>query len=110
MQATTVIQNVYVGESHLQLQEQEERKKRLKKQTRIMGDGMAKLVTGDEFTKCVEEHEQEGIDEQEAKDARAELMEHYKTAIKKWEEREKQRSIRNEKKEARFCSALAAWE
>ncbi|KAK0430607.1 hypothetical protein EV421DRAFT_1661402, partial [Armillaria borealis] len=91
MQATMVIQNVYVGDSHLQLQEHEERKKRPKKRTRIMGDGMAKLMTGDEFTQCVEEHEQEGIDEQKAKDARVELMEHYKMAIKEWEEREKQR-------------------
>lgn len=50
MQATTVIQNSYVGQIHTCLQEHEERKKRPRKRSQLNGDGRPKLVTGDEFT------------------------------------------------------------
>ncbi len=58
MQATTVIQNVYIGLTHSQIQEHEERKKRPKRKGKF-GDGMAKLVTGNEFTEGVKEHNKE---------------------------------------------------
>ncbi len=88
MQATTVIQNVYVGLTHSQIQEHEERKKRPKRKGKF-GDGMAKLVTGDEFTEGVKEHNKEVERQEDAKTAREEVARLYKEAMKQWTAQEK---------------------
>ncbi|PBK82205.1 hypothetical protein ARMGADRAFT_873076, partial [Armillaria gallica] len=55
MQATAVLQNIYVSQSQLQLQSAEE--KGTKKQGGIMRDGMPKMMTGDNFFNVVTAHE-----------------------------------------------------
>ncbi|THU78228.1 hypothetical protein K435DRAFT_582459, partial [Dendrothele bispora CBS 962.96] len=56
-QAFAVLANSYVGRAHTQLQEAEERRKKPKKTGYLNGDGMLKLLSGDDFFEKVLEHD-----------------------------------------------------
>ncbi|KAK0477711.1 hypothetical protein EDD18DRAFT_1087586 [Armillaria luteobubalina] len=109
MQETTVIQNVYIGQTHSQIQEHEEQKKRPKKKG-TFGDGMAKLVTSNEFMGGVKEYNKEAERQQNAKTVREEVTQLYKEAMTKWTEQEKQCLKWNKKKQAKHKEQVAAWE
>ncbi len=102
MQATTVIQNSYVGQTHTRLQEHEERKKQPRKRSRLNGDGRPKLVTGDEFTDRVRTHEEEADQEEAAKEARGEAVKKYKVAVEEWKKLEESCVAINERKRTRY--------
>ena len=63
-QATLVLQTMYVDQVTKELANNEERRKKRKK-GQLNGDGLSKLLTGDEFYNCVVEHHQ-SITEQDA--------------------------------------------
>ncbi|PBK81834.1 hypothetical protein ARMGADRAFT_1039038 [Armillaria gallica] len=81
MQATAVIQNSYIGQTHACLEEHKERKKQPKKRGWLNRDGKPKLVTSDAFTECVRAHTKETNNEEEAKAARGNAAKKYKAAM-----------------------------
>ncbi len=81
MQATTVIQNSYVGQTHTRCRSMKRGKNSPERDTRLNGDGRPKLVTGDEFTDRVRTHE-EADQEEAAKEARGKAVKKYKVAVR----------------------------
>ncbi|KAK0438462.1 hypothetical protein EV421DRAFT_1824902 [Armillaria borealis] len=108
MQATAVLQNIYVSQSQLQLQSAEE--KGTKKRGGIMEDGMPKMMTGDDFFNVVTAHEK-AAEEAKKEKARCALLRNKKaTAMVRWTREDKQRVERNNKKRECFHQAVLAWQ
>lgn len=64
MQATMVLQSMYVGQSQVQIQAQESKKAR-KQSKRTLGDGMPRLLSDLAFTEGVEAAERAEQEKQE---------------------------------------------
>ncbi|KAI0056687.1 hypothetical protein BV25DRAFT_1775645, partial [Artomyces pyxidatus] len=109
MQATVVLQGIYVKQSQRQLQAQED--KRMKKgKKRILSDGLPKLLTSDVFFSQVEEHEaaaEKAVADKEAR--RVERADHVE-AILVWKAEEKARKARVTAQRDKFHKAVKAWE
>ncbi|KAK0431516.1 hypothetical protein EV421DRAFT_1853303 [Armillaria borealis] len=96
MQVAAVLQNIYVSQSQLQLQSAEE--KGTKKRGGIMGDGMPKMMTGDDFFNVVTAHEKAAEEAKKKKACHALL----------WNK--KAMAMRNNKKHECFHQAVLAWQ
>ncbi len=109
MQATVVLQDRYVDRAQGHLQEAEEAKKN-KKSTRPMGDGLAKLLDGDEFFDRVTEWETqwEKITNDKAKKKSSREM--HSIALQRWKRLEEQRKGRNKEKREKHEETVKAWE
>ncbi|KAJ4496460.1 hypothetical protein C8R41DRAFT_918515 [Lentinula lateritia] len=107
-QAGLVLSNLYSVQVNRQLQAKEE-KKSTKGKKRLMGDGKAKLFTGDEFYQlCVHnEQRQEDIENVnkrwDARQAQAEK-------ISEWKKDNEAIKERNKAKKEEFSVAVTAWE
>ncbi|KAK0430972.1 hypothetical protein EV421DRAFT_1855739 [Armillaria borealis] len=97
MQATAVLQNIYVSQSQPQLQSAEE--KGTKKRGGIMGDGMPKMMTGDDFFNVVTAHKKAAEEEKKEKAHCALLWNKKAMAM-----------VRNNKKRECFHQAVLAWQ
>ncbi|KAK0451961.1 uncharacterized protein EV420DRAFT_1274010, partial [Desarmillaria tabescens] len=108
MQATAVLQNIYIGQSQLQLQSAKEKSKR--KRGDIMGNGLLKMMTGDAFFGVVTAHKEE------AERARKKKAQHVLLQCKQikatawWAKEDKRRVDRNNKKHECFHQSLLEWQ
>ncbi|EMD41202.1 hypothetical protein CERSUDRAFT_35536, partial [Gelatoporia subvermispora B] len=109
LQATVVLQGMYVGRAHGQLQAQEE-KAAQKRKNRVFGDGMPKLLTGDDFFEAVENHERKAAQEADKKARRQAGSAAFQAARAKWQLEEKARLERNRLKKAQWHAAVRDWE
>ncbi|KAJ3858225.1 hypothetical protein EV359DRAFT_52403 [Lentinula novae-zelandiae] len=108
-QAGLVLSNLYSVQVNRQLQAKEE-KKSTKGKKRLMGDGKAKLFSGDKFYQlCVDDEQQRQEDIENAnerRDARRAQAE----KISEWKKDNKAIKERNKAKKEEFSVAVAAWE
>lgn len=92
VQAALVLQHLYCGRVHRQLNAKEVKAvKKGKKGGRIHGEGLPRLLTSDEFYKLVEDHELAEEEAQQAKEARKVLQEQYDMEVLQWEKDEEER-------------------
>lgn len=109
MQAGVILANMYSGQVNKQLQAKEE-KDRNKGKKRLMGDGKAKLFTGDEFFRLVVEDERQrqevADDANERRDARLAHAER----VSEWKRENEAIKERNEVKKKQLVEAVARWE
>ncbi|KAG1849999.1 hypothetical protein F4604DRAFT_1661277 [Suillus subluteus] len=92
-----------------QLAAQEE-KKNGKKNAPLVGDGMPRLLTGDEFYNQVSEHRRAAEEEAAAKEVRRIEREGRAAAMAVWKEAEAARLKRNEERRATYKEEVRLWE
>lgn len=108
MQAATVLQNMYVERVQGQLQAQEE--KGGKKKRKLLGDGLPRLMDGDEFFLKVREVEASQEQEKAEKDARKAEKDRYDKEMDAWKVAEKARKQRVAAQREQYHKALTEWE
>ncbi|THU98320.1 hypothetical protein K435DRAFT_609342, partial [Dendrothele bispora CBS 962.96] len=108
-QASAVLANAYVGRVFTQLQEAEERRKKPKKKGRLNGDGMPKLLTGDDFFNKVLEHDAIQEAATKKKETRADVLKVYREQMEGYKKKVDVVKAANEKIKAAHAKALDKW-
>ncbi|THU92507.1 hypothetical protein K435DRAFT_599326, partial [Dendrothele bispora CBS 962.96] len=96
LQSALVLNSMYCDRLRSQLEAQEEAKKRVSK-ARLMGDGMPRLLTSEEFVGRVEEFAKETEEKERAQKERQANKNEIAEARRKWEELENARVKENER-------------
>ncbi|OCH84013.1 hypothetical protein OBBRIDRAFT_694769, partial [Obba rivulosa] len=108
LQATVVLQGMYVGRAHEQLQAQKD-KATQKRKNQVFGNGMAKLLTGNQFFKAVEELEKKTMKEAKKRaHVKAAHLVHF-TALVEWKKEDEARLKRNREKVAAYTATVQEW-
>jgi len=108
MQSTVVLQSMYCDHLSEQLAAQEEKKKRQKK-GQLVGDGLPRLLTGDEFYQHVVEHEKVAAEEKIASENRQKQWEEQAVLLATWKEAEEARKQRNKERKDAYHKELHLW-
>jgi hypothetical protein len=110
LQAATVLNEMYCNMLRGQLAHQNKKKNTPKGAGKLVGDGLPRLLSGDEFYEKVVEHterqkreEREKKEKQGARDERAEAM-------KEWKKQDDERKEENTAQTSRYHEALKVWE
>ncbi|TFK82750.1 hypothetical protein K466DRAFT_467854, partial [Polyporus arcularius HHB13444] len=109
MQATVVLQGLYVDRVHEANQTQSEQAVK-KKKLRLNADGLPKLLDGAEFFARVEEHTQKLEQDKEAKERKRDERTRLQKAVGAWTEEERARKGRNEVRREEYREQVTAWE
>lgn len=109
-QAAIILQLMYCERVRRQLATKEEKQSRAKGKGRVMGDGKAKLLSGDDFVALVIEHEERARREAEEKEARKVARESHSQVMSRWKVADEERKKRNRERTQRFKVELARWE
>ncbi|KAF8218533.1 hypothetical protein L208DRAFT_1350479 [Tricholoma matsutake] len=110
MQATTMLQGMYVAKVQGHLEEHEMRAGRKKLGNRLFGDGYGKLVSGDEFYNSSIEIEEQAKQKAAEKVERARKREEHAMVVAKWKSNEADRKAHNEEAWMVHQDAVKAWE
>ena len=110
MQATTILQGMYVAKVQGHLEEHELRAGRKKSGNRLFGDGYGKLLSGDEFYNSAVEFEEQAKQKTTEKVERARKREEHATVVAEWKKNEAERKVRNEEVRMVHQDAVKAWE
>jgi len=109
MQATVLLQGMYVSQAQEKLQGQENKKANSKKRT-MLGDGHPKLLDGDFFNKLVETTEANKRRDTEAREARRAQKKTHSEAMAAWRINEEARKARVAEQRAAYKLEVTAWE
>ncbi|OCH93740.1 hypothetical protein OBBRIDRAFT_810929 [Obba rivulosa] len=101
-------QECTLARAHEQLQAQEDKSK--KKRTKVFGDGLPKLLTGDEFFRQVQEFEQRVADEELQKAQRKASRVTHAAMLVAWKTQNKERKARNDARRAEYQATVKVWE
>lgn len=108
--AAIILQNVYCEKVHCQLATKEEKKKKTGGRKKLVGDGKPRLLTHEDFIKCVADHalaiQEEATEKEKQKAARTEHSE----VLKVWRAQEKARKARNVEADKKFWVEVELWE
>ncbi|KAG1728242.1 hypothetical protein EDD22DRAFT_961088 [Suillus occidentalis] len=88
MQSTIVLQSMFCDWLSSQLAAQEEKKQNSKRGGQLIGDGLPRLLTGDEFYHRVVEHQRAAKEEEAGREARQMEREGRAELLKTWKEAE----------------------
>ncbi|KAJ8074641.1 hypothetical protein PM082_022219 [Marasmius tenuissimus] len=108
LQATCVMQNLYCDQVWKQLLAKEEKGQKIKR-GKLMGDGLLKMLTSDEYYQKVVEHEEAQKVDEEEKRARKTAREKQAAAMTIWEGNEAKKE-RNEGRHEEWKKAVKEWE
>jgi len=108
MQSTIVLQSMYCDQLSEKLAAQEEMKK-AKRKGQLVGDGLPRLLTGDEFYQRVVDHEQTVADEKLAHESRWKQKEHQSVLLAAWKEADEAHKQWNKEQKAAYHQKLALW-
>lgn len=109
MQAGVILANMYSSQVNKQLQAKEE-KQRNKGKKRLMGDGKAKLFTGDEFYTLVVEDERQREEVANNANERRDARLAHAERVSEWKRENEAIKERNEVKKKQLVEAVARWE
>ncbi|KAJ3875257.1 hypothetical protein F5051DRAFT_334200 [Lentinula edodes] len=109
MQAGVILSNIYAVQVNKQLQAKEAKEKG-KGKTKLMGDGKAKLFTGDEFFRLCEEHEKQQKEDAENAIERRNFRQIHAERLAEWKKENEAIKERNKLKKADYDLAVVAWE
>lgn len=108
LQTAVILQDVYLGRTRSQLAAKE-KKNKTRANTKVIGDGMPRLVTGSAFYNWVDTQTQAQEDEEAAKEVRRVEREAQKRAVEEWAVEEQERKSRNDAITAKWKNAVAEW-
>ncbi|RDB27179.1 hypothetical protein Hypma_004386 [Hypsizygus marmoreus] len=109
MQAQVLLQGMYVGRVQKHLQKAEEKRSK-KKSKRIVGDGMPRLMSGDDVFAMIEAADEQAAKEAQEKEKRKIAREGHGEVLAQWKEKEKERIARNKERHAAYHASVKAWE
>lgn len=109
MQATSVLQNLYVRGVQAELYAAANHKKQRGKKVRLNGDGKPKLLTADEFMELTNQKEEEDQALVEAAEHRNNMRYEYHMAREEWEAQEHARKERNRERRIEYQKELEKW-
>ncbi|KAG1721314.1 uncharacterized protein EDB91DRAFT_1064444 [Suillus paluster] len=110
MQSAVVLQSMSCDRLSSQLAAQEEKKKNSKKGGQLVGDGLPRLLTSDEFHHRVVEHQRAAEEEEAGREARRMEREGRTELLKSWKEAEAARLVRNEARRTAYRDQVKMWE
>ena len=110
MQATAMLQGMYVSKVQGHLEEHETRAAKKKTGNRLFGDGYGKLLTSDDFYNSSLEIEEKAKQKAEEKAERARKREDHATVVTLWKNDEAARKARNIQIRKSHQDAVKAWE
>ena len=111
LQAANVLNEVYCNKLRFQLAAKEEKQKgKGKGKGKLMGDGLPKMLTGDEFYEKVVEFSEWKRQEAAHKQSQTELRGKWQVALKEWEANEVMRKEENEDIKERNKNSLKVWQ
>ncbi|KAI9568957.1 hypothetical protein HD554DRAFT_2021159 [Boletus coccyginus] len=108
MQLTVVLQLIYCDRLSEQLAAQEEAKK-AKKKGQLVGDGLSRLLTSDEFYKRVVSHKKAMAEEKAAHENRCKQKEQQSLLLAAWKEADEARKQWNREQKAAYHQQLTLW-
>ncbi|KIM35935.1 hypothetical protein M413DRAFT_78950 [Hebeloma cylindrosporum] len=109
LQAANILNEAYADRLKKQLAAKEEKQTKKKKATRLVGDGLPCLLSGDEFYELAKEKEREVEEEARQKEAKKDGRAAYKLAMAEWNEAERERKDAKALANATFKKVEAAW-
>jgi hypothetical protein len=108
LQASNILNEAYTERLRKALETKEEKKNK-GKGTKLVGDGLPKLLTGDAFYELAKEKEKEVREIEKQKEARKGGRAAYRTAIEEWNEAEQARKDEITTIKASLDKAVTAW-
>jgi len=111
LQAANILNEAYTDRLVKKLAAQEEKQaKKKKKTTRLVGDGLPRLLSGDEFYEMAKGKEREAENVARQKEVRKDGRAAYKVAIEKWKADQQEWKDTKVHATVKFQKELAAWE
>lgn len=111
LQSTMVLQRLYCGRVRRQLLAKEQKASKSKKKGgKLMGDGLGRILTEDEFYQRVQEHSAAQEEEEIDKEARKQARETRAAEIVLWEIEKGEIQCRNDMQKVDLKAALVDWE
>ena len=83
--------------------------KKARKEGRLVGDGLPRLLTGDEFYQRVVDHERAAVQDKVANENRRKQKEQWSALLAEWKEVEEARKQWNKEQKAAYREQLALW-
>jgi hypothetical protein len=109
LQASNILNEAYVERLRKALETKEEKKNKKRKVTKLVGDGLPRLLTGDKFYELAKEKEREVREIEKQKEARKGGKVAYRMAIEEWDEAEQARKDETTTIKANWEKSVAAW-
>jgi DDE superfamily endonuclease len=109
LQASNILNEAYAERLCAKLAAQEEKRKK-KKSTKLVGDGLPRLLSGDEFYELAQEKEKEMHDIAREKERKKDGRVLYKAAVKEWEAIEQDQRDAKALAATTLKKAVKAWE
>ncbi|KAH7917888.1 hypothetical protein BV22DRAFT_996045, partial [Leucogyrophana mollusca] len=109
LQAASILNEMYCSVLRGQLANQEEKKRRGKEKGKLMGDGLPRFLSGDEFYERVVEFEREQQKVAAEKRTRKEERQRRAEALATWKKLEEGRKSKNKAQRAGYRAALERW-
>jgi hypothetical protein len=110
MQSVTILQNMYVKKNNGHLQSHEDERKKKGEGNRLFGDGMAKLLDGDDFFNSVVRLDEAAKKKREDKEEWRLARETHAQALATWKRLEEERKERNAETRRAYQDAVKGWE
>jgi hypothetical protein len=109
LQASNILNEAYTERLRKALETKEEKKNKKRTVTKLVGDGLPRLLTGDTFYELAKEKEKEVQEIEKQKEARKGGRAAYRTAIEEWNEAEQARKDEITTIKANLDKAVTAW-
>jgi hypothetical protein len=107
LQAGNLLNEVYCGNAKTALQTQETKRRKV---TGTLPDGLARVLTADDFFEAQENFEKEQRSEAKAKETRKDSLAAWKEAKEEWQRNENARIALRDREHATYEEMKAAWE
>jgi hypothetical protein len=109
LQASNILNEAYMERLRKALEAKEEKRNKKRKVTKLVGDGLPRLLTGDKFYELAKEKEKEVQDVEKQKEVRKDGKAAYRLAIDEWNEAEQARKDEITTIKEDWEKAVAAW-
>lgn len=107
LEATMVLQETYVNRLQAQYNTKNEKKE---PRTRLLGDGLPVLLSGDDFYEKVKEQQQRLNAEEKRKIQASHPRKQHSEEMKRWKQADNERKRRNEATKTAYRAKLQDWE
>lgn len=109
LQASMVLQSIYCERLRSQLHAQENKASKKKGSGKLLGDGLPRCLTADEFFSKVQEFTEKQVQDELAKARRMEERDQHASAIAVWKQLTKERKSREDARTKEFAEELKMW-
>ncbi|KAJ8592234.1 hypothetical protein M405DRAFT_695312, partial [Rhizopogon salebrosus TDB-379] len=110
LQASNILNEMYCAKIRSQLAHHESKKRAGNSGGKVLGDGLPRLLSGDEFYERVVEFEEGQTRAATEKRTRAEERKRHAEALADWKKLEGARKVENKARRERYREALQIWQ